>query len=92
MLLLGITVFVARLSVARGWDMDNIAAPMLTAAGDILTLPSLVVATYLIGILSSLRSSAQYWFWPRWPLRTSASGWASRTSGASWPNRSPSWP
>ena len=38
-LLLGITVFVARLSVARGWDMDNIAAPMLTAAGDILTLP-----------------------------------------------------
>jgi mgtE-like transporter len=49
-LLLGITVLVARLSVARGWDMDNIAAPMLTAAGDILTLPSLVVATFLIGI------------------------------------------
>jgi mgtE-like transporter len=49
-LLLGITVLVARLSVARGWDMDNIAAPMLTAAGDILTLPSLVVATYLIGL------------------------------------------
>ena len=49
-LLLGITVLVARVSVARGWDMDNIAAPMLTAAGDILTLPSLVVATYLIGI------------------------------------------
>ncbi|HEX5915028.1 MAG TPA: magnesium transporter, partial [Rubrobacter sp.] len=49
-LLLGITVFVARVSVARGWDMDNIAAPMLTAAGDILTLPALVVATYLIGI------------------------------------------
>ena len=49
-LLLGITVLVARLSVARGWDMDNIAAPMLTAAGDILTLPSLVIATYLIGI------------------------------------------
>src|SRR5215218_985619 len=43
-LLLGITVFVARLSVARGWDMDNIAAPMLTAAGDILTLPSLILA------------------------------------------------
>jgi mgtE-like transporter len=49
-LLLGITVLVARLTVARGWDMDNIAAPMLTAAGDILTLPALVVATYLIGI------------------------------------------
>jgi mgtE-like transporter len=30
--------------------MDNIAAPMLTAAGDILTLPALVLTTYLIGI------------------------------------------
>jgi mgtE-like transporter len=50
LLLLGITVLVARLSVARGWDMDNIATPMLTAAGDILTLPSLIVATFLIGI------------------------------------------
>jgi mgtE-like transporter len=49
-LLLGITVVVARVSVARGWDMDNIAAPMLTAAGDILTLPALVLTTYLIGI------------------------------------------
>jgi mgtE-like transporter len=49
-LLLGITVFVARVSVARGWDMDNIAAPMITAAGDILTLPALVLATYLVGI------------------------------------------
>ena len=49
-LLLGITVLVARLSVARDWDMDNIASPMLTAAGDILTLPALVLATYLIGI------------------------------------------
>jgi mgtE-like transporter len=49
-LLLGLTVLVARTSVARGWDMDNIASPMLTAAGDILTLPSLVVAAYLIDI------------------------------------------
>ena len=48
--LLGITILVARLSARRGWDLDNIAAPMLTAAGDILTLPSLVLATYLIGI------------------------------------------
>jgi mgtE-like transporter len=48
--LLGITVLVARLSVRRDWDMDNIAAPMITACGDILTLPSLVLATYLIGI------------------------------------------
>ncbi len=49
-LLLIITIYVARTSVARNWDMDNIAAPMLTAAGDILTLPSLVLAAYLIDI------------------------------------------
>jgi mgtE-like transporter len=49
-LLLGITVVVARLSVARGWDMDNIAAPMITACGDILTLPAIVLATFLINI------------------------------------------
>jgi mgtE-like transporter len=49
-LLLGLTILVARTSVARGWDMDNIASPMLTAAGDILTLPSLVLSAYLIGI------------------------------------------
>ncbi|CAN5913870.1 magnesium transporter [soil metagenome] len=48
--LIGITILIARLSVSRGWDMDNIAAPMLTAAGDILTLPALVLATTLIGI------------------------------------------
>ncbi len=50
MLLLVITIGVSSLSVRRNWDMDNIAAPMLTAAGDILTLPTLVLATYLIGI------------------------------------------
>ena len=49
-LLVGVTVVVARLSVARNWDMDNIAAPMITACGDILTLPALVLATYLLGI------------------------------------------
>jgi mgtE-like transporter len=49
-LLLGITVVVARLSVEREWDMDNIAAPMITACGDILTLPAIVLATFLINI------------------------------------------
>jgi mgtE-like transporter len=49
-LLLAITIVVARLSVEREWDMDNIAAPMITACGDILTLPAIVVATLLIGI------------------------------------------
>jgi mgtE-like transporter len=48
--LLGVTVLVARATVRRGWDMDNIAAPLLTAAGDIVTLPALVATTFLVDI------------------------------------------
>ena len=47
---LGITLAVAAGSVRYGWDLDNVAAPLVTAAGDMVTLPSLFLATYLIGI------------------------------------------
>jgi mgtE-like transporter len=47
---LALTLYVAWLSVRRGWDMDNVAAPLVTAAGDMVTLPSLFLATYLVGI------------------------------------------
>jgi mgtE-like transporter len=49
-LVLGLTVGVAALSVRRGWDMDNVAAPLVTAAGDMVTLPTLFLATKLVGI------------------------------------------
>src|SRR5205807_6135534 len=45
-----LTLGVAAASVRAGWDMDNVAAPLVTAAGDIVTLPSLFLATYLLGI------------------------------------------
>src|SRR5439155_2129638 len=45
-----LTLAVAAASVRGGWDMDNVAAPLVTAAGDIVTLPSLFLATYLLGI------------------------------------------
>ncbi len=47
---LGITVGVAAGSVRFGWDLDTVAAPVITAAGDVVTLPALFLATYLIGI------------------------------------------
>jgi mgtE-like transporter len=47
---LALTLGVASISVRRGWDMDNVAAPLVTAAGDMVTLPSLFLATYLVGI------------------------------------------
>jgi len=47
---LGVTLAVAGASVRSGWDLDNVAAPLVTAAGDVVTLPSLFLATYLVGL------------------------------------------
>jgi mgtE-like transporter len=49
LVVLAITVGVASECAKRRWDLDNVAAPIVTAAGDIATLPSLFVATYLLG-------------------------------------------
>jgi mgtE-like transporter len=45
-----LTLAVAAASARRGWDLDNVSAPLVTAAGDVVTLPSLFLATYLVGI------------------------------------------
>jgi mgtE-like transporter len=34
----------------RGWDLDSVAAPLITAAGDMFTIPALYVASFLVGI------------------------------------------
>ncbi len=45
-----LTVAVAAFCARRNLDLDNVAAPIVTAAGDMVTLPSLFLATYLVGI------------------------------------------
>jgi mgtE-like transporter len=45
-----LTLGVAVASTRRNWDLDNVAAPLVTAAGDMVTLPALFTATYLLGI------------------------------------------
>ncbi len=47
---LAITLGIAAGSVRRGWDLDNVAAPLVTAAGDVVTLPALIWAAELAGI------------------------------------------
>src|SRR3978361_1647376 len=47
---LALTVAVAAFCARRNLDLDNVAAPIVTAAGDIVTLPSLFLATYLVDI------------------------------------------
>jgi mgtE-like transporter len=46
---LALTVGVAALCASRRWDLDNVAAPIVTAAGDMVTLPSLWIATFFVG-------------------------------------------
>src|SRR5438067_2584058 len=44
-----LTIGVAAASVRFDWDLDNVAAPLVTAAGDMVTLPSLFLATLIVG-------------------------------------------
>jgi mgtE-like transporter len=48
LLILMITLTVSVLSYRRRWDLDSVATPMVTALGDMTTLPSLFLATYLV--------------------------------------------
>ncbi|NNC78680.1 MAG: hypothetical protein HKN94_00890 [Acidimicrobiales bacterium] len=61
LLVLAITVALAAGSSRWGWDLDNVTAPLVTATGDLVTLPALLigsavvaanVASEIIGLLS----------------------------------------
>src|SRR5690606_20381998 len=41
-------LLLARAAHRRSWDMDAIGSPIITATGDMVTLPALVVATLLL--------------------------------------------
>ena len=45
-----VTLGLAASSTRRGWDLDNVSAPLISAVGDVVTLPALFLATYLVGI------------------------------------------
>jgi mgtE-like transporter len=45
-----VVVVVTSLSVRFDLDLDNVHTPIVTAAGDMVTLPGLFLATYLVGI------------------------------------------
>jgi mgtE-like transporter len=37
-------------AVRYGWDLDNVTAPLVSTLGDVLTLPALYLATFLVGV------------------------------------------
>ncbi len=44
------SVLIARRSHDRGWDLDSVSAPLVTAIGDVATLPALWAASFLVQI------------------------------------------
>jgi mgtE-like transporter len=44
------TMFISITSYRRDWDLDSVGAPLITAIGDVVTLPCLFLASYLVGI------------------------------------------
>lgn len=37
-------------AVRRDWDLDNVTAPLVSTMGDVLTLPALWLATFVLGV------------------------------------------
>lgn len=49
-IVLAVTVALSIASFRRDWDLDSVGAPLITAIGDVVTLPCLWLASYLVGI------------------------------------------
>jgi mgtE-like transporter len=49
-MILLLTLALSALSYRRGWDLDSVSTPMVTALGDATTLPSLFLATFLLRV------------------------------------------
>lgn len=49
-LVLVITIGLAARSVDEEWDLDNVMAPLVNAAGDVVTLPSIWLASLVVGL------------------------------------------
>ena len=46
--ILVVTVRLAVQSFRRGWDLDAVSTPMVTAIGDMITIPALFLATFIV--------------------------------------------
>lgn len=45
---LAVTLTLAASAVRWGWDLDDVNAPLVTAAGDVFTIPALLAATWFV--------------------------------------------
>jgi len=49
-IVLVVTLALASVSARNGWDLDNVNAPLVSAVGDVVTLPALFAASGLVSI------------------------------------------
>ncbi len=49
LVVLAITIALAAGSTRFGWDLDNVTAPLVTATGDLVTLPALILGSLVVG-------------------------------------------
>ena len=47
---LGVTVLLSIHSYRRDWDLDSVGAPIITAIGDVVTLPLLLLASFVVEV------------------------------------------
>ena len=45
---LAVTIYLSITSFRRGWDLDSVGAPLITAVGDAVTLPCLALASFVV--------------------------------------------
>jgi mgtE-like transporter len=61
-----VTIGIAVLSFRRGWDLDAVSTPMVTAIGDMVTLPALFLASLLVandavsGVIAGICTAATF--------------------------------
>lgn len=47
-ILLGIAILVSIIGYRRSWNLDNVSSPIITSAGDMITIPTLFLAAVLL--------------------------------------------
>ncbi|MCL2687142.1 MAG: magnesium transporter [Methanobrevibacter sp.] len=52
-IMLPVTMLISLKSYENGWDPDNISTPIIAAFGDLFTLPSIILSTIIISVISS---------------------------------------
>jgi mgtE-like transporter len=62
-ILLGVALLVSVIGYKRNWDIDNMSSPIITSAGDVITIPALFFAAIIV---VKLRLFDNWWIFGNW--------------------------